>query len=79
MTQLEERLQTMANETFGLDVQAMREGKSFVELGVDSLALIEFTLDLQREFEVPMSEGEVRADFTIASTAELLAGKGAAA
>jgi len=79
MTQLEERLQVMANETFGMDIQAMRDGASFVELGIDSLALIEFTLDLQREFDVPMDEGEVRADFTIASTAELLAGKGAAA
>jgi acyl carrier protein len=79
MTQLEERLQVMANETFGMDIEAMRDGKSFVELGIDSLALIEFTLDLQREFDVPMDEGEVRADFTIASTAELLAAKGAAA
>ncbi|MGI9100235.1 MAG: acyl carrier protein [Solirubrobacteraceae bacterium] len=79
MTELQERLQTMANETFGVDVQAMRDGASYEEMGVDSLMLIEFAIDMQREFDMPMEDGELKAKFTIAETAELLTSKGAAA
>ncbi len=79
MTELQERIQTIANDTFGVDKQAMRDGASFEEMGVDSLMLIEFGIDMQREFDVPIAEGDLKPKFTIAETAELLVSKGAAA
>lgn len=79
MIDLTERLCEMAHETFGIDMQEMRDGTSFEELGVDSLALIEFTIDIQREFDVLIDDGELKAHLTIADTAELLASRGLAA
>jgi acyl carrier protein len=79
MTELEDRLQVMANTTFGVDIAAMQGDATFAEFGVDSLALIEFSIDMQREFNVPLEDGEVTSTFTIATTAELLESKGVAA
>jgi acyl carrier protein len=78
MTELQERLYKMAHDTFGADSQAMRDGASFEELDIDSLALIEFTIDIQREFEVPIVEGQLKSDFTVADLAELLSSMGVA-
>jgi acyl carrier protein len=68
----------VSRDSFGVPVDELAGGATFEMVGLDSLALIEFTLVLQREFGVPMKDDDLTADQTIDDVATLLASKGAA-
>ena len=61
--------------SFGVAAKEVEEDVTFAELDVDSLALVEFALMVQKEFGVPLDEDELTAEFTVRDVVELIEGK----
>ncbi|MGB8652143.1 MAG: acyl carrier protein [Mycobacteriales bacterium] len=58
-----------------LGVQDLGEGDSFLDRGVDSLAVVEYVMDLEDAFGVELSEDEVQATPTVGALADLVLAK----
>lgn len=58
-----------------LDVRAVAEDVDFAALGVDSLALLEFTLKLEDDFDVELPEEEVLAVHSFAGLVDVVLAK----
>jgi acyl carrier protein len=61
--------------SFGVAATDVEEHVTFAELDVDSLALVEFALMVQKEFGVPIDEDELTAQLTVRDVVELIEGK----
>ena len=61
--------------SFGVGAQEVEENVTFAELDVDSLALVEFSLMVQKEFGVPIDEDELTAEYTVRDVVDLIEGK----
>lgn len=79
MNSLEEHIQTVICDRFGVPADMIRPAVTFEELAVDSLILAELALILRKELGVTVEDWELDTGMTIADMAELLERKGAAA
>lgn len=61
--------------SFGVAAQEVAEDVTFAELDVDSLALVEFALMVQKEFGVAIDEDELTADLTVLDVVNLIEGR----
>ena len=61
--------------SFGVAAKEVREDVTFAALDVDSLALVEFSLMVQKEFGVAIDEDELTAEFTVSDVVDLIEGK----
>jgi acyl carrier protein len=61
-----------AVQLLDLPLSAVREDVSFGELGVDSLSLVEYTLQLEDAFDVELPEEEVLAARTFAELVDVV-------
>ncbi len=61
-----------AVQLLDLPPSAVREDVSFGELGVDSLSLVEYTLQLEDAFDVELPEEEVLAARTFAELVDVV-------
>lgn len=61
-----------AVQLLDLAPSAVREDVSFGELGVDSLSLVEYTLQLEDAFDVELPEEEVLAARTFAELVDVV-------
>ena len=69
-------LRTKAVETLEVAAEDVQPDKSFVDdLHVDSLSLVEFTMDLEDEFGIELPEEELTDVTTIGAFADLIARK----
>ena len=74
-----EIMRRKAVEMLEVDADAVQPEKSFVEdLEVDSLSLVEYTMDLEDEFEIELPEEELTDLKTIGAFLDLIVGKLAA-
>ena len=65
-----------AVEVLEVDAEAVQEDKSFVDdLQVDSLSLVEFTMELEDVFGVELPEDELAGLTTIGGLVDLIASK----
>jgi acyl carrier protein len=77
MTPLQEKITELLVTHLGVDAEGIRPETAYRDLRLDSLALIEFTMIIQRELGVLLDDDALQADSTIADTAELIESKGA--
>lgn len=78
MNQLEERIQTVISDHFGLPADTVRPVATFEELDMDSLILAELALILRKELGVTVEDWELDSEMTIADMAKMLEQRGAA-
>ena len=72
-------LRDKAVEMLEVEADAVQEDKSFVEdLEVDSLSLVEFTMELEDEFGIELAEEELVDVKTIGAFVDLIVAKTAA-
>ena len=65
-----------AVEMLEVDAAAVQPDKSFVaDLEVDSLSLVEYTMDLEDEFDIALPEEELTDITTIGAFLDLIMGK----
>jgi acyl carrier protein len=76
---VQDRITTMLIDRFGVPREELRPDATFAELDLDSLALVEFALVVEKEFGVPMGEDEVSTGATISDAVELIVSKSPAA
>ncbi|MEU6130717.1 acyl carrier protein [Saccharopolyspora sp. NPDC047091] len=79
MNEIEERLCGIAGSSLGVEAQRLRDGQTFEDLGLDSLALIEFGIEVQREWGVRLEDDEIKPEFTLGDLLDLMAAKGVSA
>lgn len=65
-------VQDQAVQLLELAPSAVREDVSFADLGVDSLSLMEYTLQLEDAFDVELPEEEVLAAATFAELVDVV-------
>jgi len=61
--------------SFGVAATEVEEDVTFAALDVDSLALVEFSLMVEKEFGVPIDEDELTAEYTVRDVVDLIEGK----
>ncbi|HEX3782534.1 MAG TPA: acyl carrier protein [Pseudonocardiaceae bacterium] len=76
MVELKHRLCAILSENFGASAEELNDGARFEDLGLDSLALVEFSIVIRREFGVEVDEDELHPEQTLDDAAGLLVGKG---
>jgi acyl carrier protein len=76
MSDVYDRLVTLLTSTVGLQKHEIEPDRTFNDLEVDSLALVELTLVAQKEFGVPLSDEELSPWDTIAQAAKIIERKG---
>jgi acyl carrier protein len=67
-----ERLTALLNSRFGVPSDELRPDATFDELDLDSLALVELVMVVQKEFGVPFGEDEISPQATVADAARLI-------
>ncbi|WP_164420311.1 acyl carrier protein [Streptomyces salinarius] len=70
-----EQMIALLTARFGLEENLVSPEMTFSSMELDSLALVEFSIALQEDFGVPVSEDEFTAENTVDEVAELMAGK----
>lgn len=78
MTKLQNTLCELASTNLQVDQEAIAEGRTFEQLDLDSLELIEFVVVLENQFAVKVADDEITPDFTVTDVAKLLETKGVA-
>lgn len=61
--------------SFGVAAHEVGADVTFASLDVDSLALVEFALMVEKEFGVPIGEDELTAELTVRDVVNLIEGK----
>jgi acyl carrier protein len=74
---LRSRLDQLLKAGFPEVADGLLAGASFQAAGVDSLRLVGFLLDVQREFDVDIDGDEVEVEGNLGSVVEMLVSKGA--
>lgn len=77
MNDRESRLDSLVKEGFPEVSDHLLGGASFQHAGVDSLRLVGFLLDVQREFDVDIDGDEVAIEGSVRDVADMLVTKGA--
>jgi acyl carrier protein len=57
---------------FGLPPETLAEGGTFEDIGFDSLALIELSLTIEKEFGVRLASGQLTPSQTVAEAAAVV-------
>ncbi|MGF7218771.1 amino acid adenylation domain-containing protein [Spirosoma lacussanchae] len=66
-------IQTLLNDTAGIQIAQEDTNRTFIELGLDSLALTQFSYTIRKKFEVPISFRQLNSTYTsIESVAQFL-------
>ncbi len=79
MTSVDARIVSILARSHDVDPDSVRSDVSFDELGLDSLAVVEFIEQLQEEFEVSLSDDDLSKTETISDVLALLQARGIAA
>ncbi|WP_312760162.1 phosphopantetheine-binding protein [Pantoea brenneri] len=61
---------------FGLNEEGIKANNSLEKLGVDSIIIIEIQLDLEREFNIKIPDGDVIPDFTVNDISNYIKSRG---
>lgn len=77
MTTLQEKITELLVANLGIAADDVRPEATYADLKMDSLALIEFTMIIQKELDVLLDDDALQAATTIAGTVELIESKGA--
>lgn len=72
MNDIYERLVALLASGFGLEPDEVGPDRTFGELEMDSLALVELGLTAQQEFGVPIADDDIRSGDTIAQAAKII-------
>jgi acyl carrier protein len=67
-----ERLAAVLIDRFGLSADELHPGVTFAELDLDSLALVELAMVVEKEFGVPIADDELSPDATMTMAVELI-------
>lgn len=78
MSTVYERLTDLLTTRFGVEAAQIEPTAKFIDLDLDSLALVEIVLTAQEEFGVEIDDSELTPTHTLADAVEVLAAKGAA-
>lgn len=70
------RVAAVARTHFPAGAPVLEAGGTFGSAGLDSLSVVEFLLELQREFGVPMRGDELTVDSTLHHACALLRERG---
>lgn len=76
MSDVYERLVKLLMSSFGLAGHEIRPDDTFDGLELDSLALVELILVVQKEFGVRITDDDLNKEDTVAHAAELIESKG---
>jgi hypothetical protein len=77
MSIIDENLKSLLDERFPKSTQALFEGATFKESGIDSIGVVEFIVELERRFKTPMLNGnELGIDSNLDHARELLGSMG---
>ncbi|MFI1889386.1 acyl carrier protein [Streptomyces jumonjinensis] len=79
MTPLQEKITELLVTRLGIDAKGIRPETTYTEMRMDSLALMEFTMIIQKELDVLLGDDELQGDSTVVGTARLIEAKGARA
>lgn len=79
MSDTGERFTRVLNEKLGIPGDEATAEVTFDALGLDSLALIELSVAVQKEFGVVLEETELTPEHTVGSVVEVLSRKAVAA
>ena len=74
-----ERLSDLLTTKFGVGKDEMQPDALFIDLGLDSLALVELAMTVEGMFGVDMEDAELYPEHTVADAVKLLTSKGVAA
>lgn len=74
MSTVYDRLVKLLTSAFGLETGEVDPQDTFQGLELDSLALVELTLDVQKEFGITISDEDLSADNTVAEAAGIIEG-----
>lgn len=67
-----EKLATVAAETLGVERDALLNASSFEELELDSLALLELNVAIQKCFNVALGDDEISPEHSLAYVSDLI-------
>jgi acyl carrier protein len=70
-----ERLAALLINRFGVSEDELRPDVTFAELDLDSLALVEFVMVVEKEFGVPVGEDDLTPQATVTDAITLIGGK----
>jgi len=70
-----ERLAALLISRFGVSEDELRPDVTFAELDLDSLAMVEFVMVVEKEFGVPIGEDEMTPQATVTDAVALIGGK----
>jgi acyl carrier protein len=76
---IEERIAGVLTGNFKLDASVIGSKRTFADLSIDSLVILEVGMALEDEFGVPIDDGELHDHMTISDVASLIESKGALA
>jgi len=76
-TTIQSKLVHILDDKFGAAATNAVSDASLEEVGMDSLAIVELGLEIQKQFNVSIEEGEITPDTTISELTELVTTKGA--
>lgn len=79
MNDVMERISSLLTTRFGVPTTEFRPDATLLDLDLDSLALVEFSLVAEEEFGVRISEDDISPDDTVGTLAELITTRGVAA
>ena len=79
MNTVYERLSDLLTSKFGVGKDEMKPDALFIDLGLDSLALVELALTVEGMFGVDMDDAEIDPEHSVADAVKLLTSKGVAA
>ncbi|MBT2525715.1 acyl carrier protein [Streptomyces sp. ISL-99] len=73
MNTINENLKALLDERFPQSTDLLFDGASFKDAGMDSMAVVEFIVELERQFGTPTLKGnELGAESTLEGARELL-------
>ncbi|WP_306317511.1 MULTISPECIES: acyl carrier protein [unclassified Streptomyces] len=75
MDNVYERLVALLAQGFGLEADEIDPERTFGELEMDSLALVELGLSAQQEFGIALADDDIRSSDTIAQAAKTVEAK----
>ena len=75
----EELITTLLHDKFGVPLADIEPDRTFDQLGIDSLIIVELALVLGKRLGVPLDDDELEPELTVRQTAELLDDKARAA
>lgn len=67
-----ERLAALLISRFGVSEDELRPDVTFAELDLDSLALVEFVMVVEKEFGVPVGEDDLTPQATVTDAIRLI-------